>query len=59
MADYPLYQIAANVIHEVAGDLADASKAGGRGTPYFIVGNQVLSGAQPFSAFQAVIESQL
>jgi protein-disulfide isomerase len=44
---------------EVNKDLADASKAGGRGTPYFIVGGQTLSGAQPFTAFQAAIESQL
>ena len=44
---------------EVANDLSDASAAGGRGTPYFIVGNQPLSGAQPFAAFQQAIESQL
>lgn len=44
---------------EVNNDLKDASSAGARGTPYFIVGNQILSGAQPFSAFQAAIEAQL
>jgi len=44
---------------EVADDLSDASRAGGRGTPFFIVGTQTLSGAQPFSAFQQAIESQL
>ena len=45
--------------NEVAKDLQDSATAGGRGTPYFIIGDQPLSGAQPFSAFQAAIESQL
>lgn len=44
---------------EVANDLQDSASAGARGTPYFIIGDQPLSGAQPFSAFQAAIESQL
>ena len=44
---------------EVNKDASDAVAAGGQGTPFFIVGNQPLSGAQPFSAFQAAIESQL
>ena len=29
------------------------------GTPGFLINGQVLSGAQPFSAFQAAIEAQL
>jgi protein-disulfide isomerase len=44
---------------EVRADTSAATGAGGRGTPFFIVGNQPLSGAQPFSAFQAAIEAQL
>ena len=44
---------------EVSKDASDAQRAGGQGTPFFIVGNQPVSGAQPFSAFQAAIESQL
>ncbi|MBI4148856.1 DsbA family protein [Candidatus Woesearchaeota archaeon] len=44
---------------EVSKDLADASRAGGRGTPYFIVGNAPISGAVPFSVFQQAIEAQL
>lgn len=44
---------------EVIKDMNDAVAAGGRGTPYFIVGNQPVSGAQPFEAFKAVIDSQL
>ncbi|MBI2105935.1 DsbA family protein [Candidatus Woesearchaeota archaeon] len=45
--------------NEVNKDASDAQRAGGQGTPYFIIGNQPLSGAQPFAAFQAAIESQL
>lgn len=44
---------------EVNNDLKDSAAAGGRGTPYFIVGEIPLSGAQPFVAFQQAIESQL
>lgn len=44
---------------EVEKDLSDATRAGGQGTPFFIIGNQPVSGAQPFAAFQQAIESQL
>ena len=44
---------------EVEKDLGDATSSGGQGTPYFLVGNQPISGAQPFAAFQSAIESQL
>ena len=44
---------------EIANDLQDVARAGGRGTPYFIVGDIPVSGAQPFSVFQQAIESQL
>jgi len=44
---------------EVLKDTADAQAAGGRGTPYFVINGNALSGAQPFSAFQQVIESEL
>jgi protein-disulfide isomerase len=44
---------------EVSKDLADGSANGVSGTPAFIVGNQYLSGAQPFERFKAVIEAQL
>ena len=44
---------------EINKDANDAQSAGGRGTPYFIVGNVPISGAQPFANFQAAIESQL
>lgn len=45
--------------NEVNKDASDAQKAGGQGTPYFIVGETIISGAQPFAAFQQAIESQL
>lgn len=51
---------------EVAKDLADASKAGATGTPSFIIGKsgpevsgKLIVGAQPYSAFQAEIDSLL
>ena len=44
---------------EVQKDTADAQKAGGQGTPYFIVNGQPLSGAQPFAAFKQVIDAEL
>jgi len=44
---------------EVSKDTADAQAAGGRGTPYFVINGNPLSGAQPFSAFQQIIEAEL
>ena len=45
--------------NEVNKDAQDAQNVGGRGTPYFVVGNTPISGAQPFANFQAAIEAQL
>lgn len=44
---------------EVLKDLNDATSSGGQGTPYFVINGIPVSGAQPFTAFQQVIESQL
>lgn len=53
---------------EVKKDLADAAKAGGTGTPTFIIGKStsngeidgdLVVGAQPFAAFQAIIDPLL
>jgi len=44
---------------EVAKDLADGSSYGVTGTPAFFVNGKLISGAQPFSAFQAAIEAEL
>lgn len=44
---------------EVAKDLADGSAVGVRGTPAFIVNGQLLSGAQPYAAFEQIINAEL
>ncbi len=44
---------------EVAKDMQDGQAAGISGTPGFIINGQLVSGAQPFSAFQQVIEAEL
>lgn len=44
---------------EIYGDLDDARAIGVSGTPTFIVGNQILKGAQPIEEFEAAIEAQL
>ncbi len=44
---------------EVAKDMQDGQAAGITGTPGFIINGQLVSGAQPFSAFQQVIEAAL
>jgi protein-disulfide isomerase len=40
-------------------DTADGVKVGVSGTPAFLVNGRFLSGAQPFSAFQEVIDEEL
>jgi len=44
---------------EVQEDLSDGIASGAQGTPYFVINGKVLSGAQPFSAFKAVIDAEL
>ena len=44
---------------EVAQDFSDGQAAGVTGTPTFFVNGQKISGAQPFSSFQAAIEAAL
>ncbi len=44
---------------EVAKDMQDGSAVGVQGTPAFFVNGRMVSGAQPFSAFQQVIEQAL
>ena len=46
-------------LSEIRQDLQEGEAAGVRGTPGFLVNGQLISGAQPFSAFQQAIESQL
>ena len=40
-------------------DAADGAEAGVRGTPFFLIGGVPLSGAQPVSAFEAIIQRHL
>ena len=52
------------IANEVNADFLEATKYGATGTPTFFIGNEddgfvKLVGAQPFSTFQNVIESQL
>lgn len=44
---------------EVKADFEDGQRAGVRGTPSFIINDKVLSGAQPFENFKAVIDAEL
>lgn len=44
---------------EIYADMADGQRAGISGTPGFIINGQRLSGAQPFSAFESIIEAEL
>jgi protein-disulfide isomerase len=43
----------------VAKDLADAGRAGVRGTPHFLINGKALSGAQPYEAFKSVIDVEI
>jgi protein-disulfide isomerase len=43
----------------VAADVKDGQNAGISGTPSFVINGQLVVGAQPFSAFQSVIDQQL
>ena len=44
---------------EVAKDMIDGQSAGISGTPGFVINGQLVSGAQPFSVFEQIIEAEL
>ncbi|RMF87411.1 MAG: thioredoxin [Nitrospinota bacterium] len=44
---------------EVQKDIDDGERVGVSGTPAFFINGRLLSGAQPFSAFQEIIEEEL
>jgi len=44
---------------EVKKDLADGTRAGVEGTPAFFINGRPISGAQPFSVFEKIIEEEL
>lgn len=48
-----------DMANEVRKDMADGQKAGVRGTPAFFINGEMVSGAQPFSVFQEIIERHL
>lgn len=63
-ADFESCLGSASFAQEIQKDYQDGVQYGVRGTPAFFVGNEkdgyvLLSGAQPFGAFQSVIESRL
>ena len=45
--------------NEVSKDFSDGGALGVQGTPAFFVNGQLVSGAQPFSVFQQIIEAEL
>jgi protein-disulfide isomerase len=44
---------------QIDADIAKAAQFGARGTPAFFINGRFLSGAQPFPAFQAIIDEEL
>jgi predicted DsbA family dithiol-disulfide isomerase len=46
-------------LSEVRADTGEAARAGGRGTPAFMVNGRLLTGFQTWERFQAVIEKLL
>ena len=48
-----------SMAQEVQKDMRDGQAAGITGTPGFIINGQKVSGAQPFSVFQQIIEAEL
>ncbi len=44
---------------EVAKDMEDGQAVGISGTPGFVINGQLVSGAQPFAAFEQIIETEL
>ncbi len=49
----------AQVKEKVAADAAEAARLGVSSTPGFFVNGRYIRGAQPFSAFKAVIDAEL
>jgi len=50
---------AADVKETIQEDMAEAARLGVTGTPAFFINGRFLSGAQPFPAFEALIEEEL
>lgn len=50
---------AAAVLSKIEGDKAQALKLGSRGTPSFFINGRFIAGAQPTSAFKAMIDEEM
>lgn len=48
-----------NLEKEIMADISDGQKVGVNGTPAFFINGILLEGAQPYSAFEAIIEQEL
>lgn len=59
MAKFNADRASAEISAQVEADLADAQKAGARGTPFFFINGEPLSGALPEAEFRAVIDAAL
>lgn len=47
------------MVNEIKKDMADGQAAGVKGTPGFFINGRELRGAQPYSAFKAIIDEEL
>jgi protein-disulfide isomerase len=43
----------------VTADMAEMARAGGRGTPFFVVNGTVVKGARPYEHFKALVEKEM
>ncbi len=59
MAKFEADRTSEAVKAQIATDLQDAAKIGARGTPFFLINGQPVSGALPLEAFAAEIENAL
>jgi len=46
-------------VDKIAASTREAQQNGGNGTPFFVINNSPVSGAQPYSVFKQVIEAEL
>lgn len=47
------------LLEAVAADSAEARQLGISGTPFFVIGGQAISGAQPTEVFESLIAQEL
>jgi len=59
MSEFATCKVNDSQVVEIMADMAEAQAAGVSGTPAFFVNGVLLSGAQPYEAFKAVIDAEL